>query len=110
MPCMGNYNNTIVYNIWTLSSDMMKQLQTVEMWFLRQMLRILWTDKVTNEEGLHEANLDRKLLHNIVSRQIKLLGHVVRKEEMGNLDVTCFVERVKSAKAEKENLFDILAK
>ena len=92
MPCMGNYNITIIYNIWRLSSDMMKQLHAVEMWFLRRMLRILWTDKVTNEEVLHKANVDRKLLHNIVSRHIKLFGHVVRKEEMEHLDVTCFVE------------------
>ena len=43
---------TLLYGCetWTLSGDMMKQLEAVEMWFLRRMLRISWIEKVTHEE------------------------------------------------------------
>ena len=49
---------------------MMKELEPVEMWFLRRMLRISWTDKVTNEDVLHKVNVDRK--NNIVSIRVGL--------------------------------------
>ena len=47
---------------------MIKQQEVVEMWFLRRILGISWTDKVTNEEILHKVNVDRKLLNDIVIR------------------------------------------
>ena len=67
---------------------MMKQLDTVEMWFLRRMLRIVWTDKVINE-----AYVDGKLLNDIVSMQMQFFAHVVREEELGYLVVQGFGER-----------------
>ena len=70
---------------------MMKQLEPVDTWFLRLMLRISWTDKVTNEV-LHGENIDRKLLKYIVSRQMKFFGYVVRKKELVNLGVTNLIE------------------
>ena len=59
---------------------------------MRRILRISWTDKVTNEDVLHQAIVDRKLLNDILSKQMKLFGHVVRTEEMENMVVTGFVE------------------
>ena len=43
--------STLLYGseTWTLTSDLMKQLEATEMWFLRRMLRISYKDKVTNE-------------------------------------------------------------
>ena len=38
----------------TLDGDIMKQLESVEMWFLRQIIRISWTDKFPIEEVLHK--------------------------------------------------------
>jgi len=52
------------------------------MWFLRRrpMLRIAWTDKVSNEEVLQRANTSRNLLNVIVNRQIRFVGHIMRKQ------------------------------
>ena len=56
------------------------------MWFLRRMLRISWTDHVTNEEVLRRrAGTERNLLRTIWRRQIEFLGHVMRKEGLENL-------------------------
>ena len=57
------------------------------------MLRISWTDKVTNEDVFHKAKyVDRKLLNNIVSRQMQFFGHVVRKEDMQEPGYDSFIE------------------
>ena len=55
------------------------------MWFLRRMLRIPWTDHITNEEVLRKAGCQRKLMFNIRKRQLLFLGHVIRKEGLEEL-------------------------
>ena len=72
------------------TSDLMKQLEATEMWFLRRMLRISYKDRVTNDEVLRRANVDRTLMKDIVKRQIDFFGHVIKKEELENLVV--FIE------------------
>ena len=44
--------STMLYGCetWTLSKWMMKNLEAAEHWFLRRMLRILWTDEVSTCE------------------------------------------------------------
>ena len=76
----------------TLSSKMLNKLETTEMWFLRRMQRISYTEHVTNVEVLRRTNTKRKLLSEMVNRQVKLFGHVMRKEEIENLVTTGYVE------------------
>ena len=76
------------YETWTLTSDLMKQLDITEIWFLCRMLRISYKDRVTNDEVLRRANVDRTLMKDIVKRQMEYFGHVIRKDELGNLVVT----------------------
>ena len=59
---------------WTMSRQAEKHLMAVEMWFLRKMQRIPWTDRKTNEQVLQETNEDRKLIRVIRRRQSKFLG------------------------------------
>jgi len=48
--------STLLYGCesWTVSQRMKSQLEATEMWFLRRMLRIAWTDKVSNKEVFKE--------------------------------------------------------
>ena len=64
--------STLLYGseTWILTSDLMKQLEATEMWFLRIMLRISYKDRVTNEEVLRRTKVDRTLTKDIVTRQI----------------------------------------
>jgi len=59
---------------------MKSQSEAKEMWFLRRMLRIAWTDKVSNEEVLKRANTSRNLKV-IVNRQIRFVEHTHREKE-----------------------------
>ena len=77
---------------WTITTDMKKRLDSCEMWFFRQMLKIKWTDRVSNENVLRRANVNHKVLSNIRIRQLKFLGHLLRKEGLENLSLTGKIE------------------
>jgi len=81
---------------WTLASDLSKRLESCEVWFLRKMMKIPWTDRVTNEEVFSRAGVDRKLMQDVRSRQLKFLGHVMRKGGLENLALTGKVEGKRS--------------
>ena len=56
------------------------------------MLRIAWTDKVSNEEVLQRANTSRNLLKVIVNRQIRFVGHIMRKSQLEAIALTGMTE------------------
>ena len=104
--------STLLYGseTWTLTSDLMKQLEATEMWFLRRMLRISYKDKVTNEEVLRRAKVDRTLMKDIVKRQMEFFGHVIRKEELENFSGNRFHRREKSQRTSERDISDLSAK
>ena len=67
---------------------MKKRIEATELWFLRRMLKLPWTSRISNEEVLQRADSKRKLLWTIRERQLEFLGHVMRKEVIENLVVT----------------------
>jgi len=86
--------STLLYGCesWTVSQRMKSKLEATEMWFLRRMLRIAWTDKVSNEEVLQRANTSRNLLKVIVNRQIRFVGHIMRKSQSEAIALTGMIE------------------
>ena len=52
---------------WTLRAADQKYLESFEMWCLRRMEKISWTDHVRNEERLLRVNEQRNILHEIAS-------------------------------------------
>ena len=60
---------------WTLDKDIKRRLEVAEMWFLRWMLHISWTEKVKIKEVLQCAQTIRK-------RQLSFLRHVYRKDNL----------------------------
>ena len=73
---------------WTISSSMKKRLESCELWFLRRMMRIPWVDRVRNKDVLRRAGTHRKLIKDIRVRQLRFLGHVIRKEGLEDLALT----------------------
>ena len=65
--------STLLYGCegWTISNIMRTRLEATELWFLRRMMRISWTDKLTNDVVLLKADTQRSLLKAIISRQIR---------------------------------------
>ena len=81
LHCYGNLTLLCGCECRTVSKAMEKKLEAAEMWFLRRILRISWTDRVTKEELLRKAGVERSLLRRIPRRrQMKFLGHIARKD------------------------------
>ena len=73
---------------WTVSTEMEKRINAVEMWFLRRILRTGWTSHTTNEEVLFLADTERKLMKPIKKQQLQFLGHCIRKDGMEKIMLT----------------------
>ena len=57
---------------------------------------IQWTDKVTNEEELRRAGLERGLKRSIEKRQLQFLGHILRAQ---GLESDCLLARINGRRA-----------
>ena len=64
---------------WTISTDMEKRLEAAEMWFLRRILAVPWTARESNESIMNRFKWKRCLINTIRYRQLKFLGHIIRK-------------------------------
>ena len=86
--------STLTYGCecWTITSDIEKKIEAAEMWFIRRMLRISWTEKKPNVNVLREGNGQRSLLKTIRKRQVEFLGHVCRRRGLEFLSSTGKVE------------------
>ena len=72
--------STLLYGMeaWTLNAVTLKKLEAFEMWVYRRILRISWTDRVTNTEVLRRMGKAKELIETIKSRKLEYLGHVAR--------------------------------
>ena len=94
---------------WTVSQRMESQLEATEMWFLRRMLHIAWTHKVSNEEVLQRANTSRNLLKIIVNRQIRFVGHIMRKSQLEAIALPGMIEGKRTRGRQKKTFMDWLS-
>ena len=86
--------STLLYGAeaWTIGKEMEKRIQAMEMWIWRRMMKISWTERQTNEEVLRRVGEDRSLKMVIRKRQMKFLGHVMRRGELESVVLTGYVE------------------
>ena len=70
---------------WTIDAESWKRIEAFEMWCLRKMMRIPYTDHVTNVEVLRRTNSKRSLREEITKRKLQYFGHVIRREKIQRL-------------------------
>ena len=63
---------------WTYNSNIKNKINAFEMWCYRRILKIAWTDKITNEEICNRIDRKESLIHNIYKRKMRFAGHVIR--------------------------------
>jgi len=71
---------------WLLRAVDQKHLESFEMWCLRRMEKISWTDHVRNEDVLLRVKEQRNILHEIRKQKANWFGHILRRN--------CFLKRV----------------
>ncbi|CAH2242692.1 jg7589 [Pararge aegeria aegeria] len=64
----------------TIKEDLRKRLEAFEMWAYRRMLKISWTQKVTNEEVLRRVGCQRELWKTVKKKKVAYVGHVLRHD------------------------------
>ena len=52
------------------------------MWTIRRLLRISWTERVSNEMVLTLAAVQRELLHSIQKQNLRYFGHLMRHDSL----------------------------
>ena len=70
------------------------------------MLRIAWTDKVSNDQVLQRTNTSRNLLKVIVSRQIRFVGYVMRKNQLEAVALTGMIEGKRATGRQRKTFMD----
>jgi len=65
---------------WTLSKNEETRLEAFEMKGLRNILRVSWTTKKTNEWVPNKAGVKRELLDTVKARKLAYYGHTIRKQ------------------------------
>lgn len=69
----------------TIDAESWKRIEAFEMWCLRKMMRIPYTDHVTNLEVLRRTNSKKFLRDEITNRKLQYFGHIVRREKIQRL-------------------------
>jgi len=67
---------------WTLRAVDQKHLESFEMWCLRRMEKISWTDHVRNEDVLLRVKEQRNILHEIRKQKANWIGHILRRNSL----------------------------
>ena len=67
---------------WTLRKADVERLEAFEMWVWRRMMKVKWTDKLTNMEVLRLVNETPKLLPEIRRRKRRWIGHILRHDSL----------------------------
>ena len=57
---------------------MMSRLDAFEMWVYHSVLKMSWTEKITNEEVLRRMGTDREIVRQFKTRKLQYLGHLIR--------------------------------
>jgi hypothetical protein len=66
---------------WTLGKNEERVLNAFETWCWRRTLKIKWTDRITNDEGLQRAIEERLLLKLLKNRCQLCVWHIIRHNE-----------------------------
>ena len=93
---------------WTIGEQMKKKLEAAEMWFIRRMLRISWTEKKTTNAVLAEADTKRSLIQTIRKRQMQFLGHLNRHKGLEHLALTGKIDGNRSRGKQRLNFLNSL--
>ena len=76
--------STLLYGAetWTITKVMKTRIEAFELWAYRRMLKISWTEKVTNKEVLSRMKMKKRLFTIIQIRKLKYFGHINRHSSM----------------------------
>jgi len=84
--------STMLYGCetWTVTKRCESQILSFERKCYRKILRIGWTQKVTNEELYRKIQLTETLLQKVIQRKLRLFGHICRMNDSRKIKTLVF--------------------
>lgn len=103
--------STFLYGSETcnINQRMKQQLESTEKWFLRHMLKIPYTAHQTNEDVLKLAGTKRKLITKLRNRQLKFVGHILRKGKLEKSSVTGMIGSRRARERQRKSYIGTLS-
>jgi len=79
--------SVLLYGVetWTLIELTCEKIEAFEMWLYRLMLKISWTDRITNQLVLERMGKQKELLTTIITRKLEYIGHILRNNQRYNI-------------------------
>jgi len=79
--------SSLLYGVetWTISNSSLQRIEAFEMWMLRRMLNISWSERKSNKEVLALSNSKRTLLSTVKGRKLRYFGHLIRRDGLQRL-------------------------
>ena len=104
--------STLTYGCeaWTINKEMERKIEAAEMWCYRRMMKIAWTERVSNEQVLIRVGAKRELMRMVRRRQLRFLGHVMRRHQIENICITGRLEGRRGRGRPRIKFLDSLAK
>ena len=95
---------------WTIFQKMEKRINSAEAWFMRCMLGIICSDRISNEDVWKRSGCSKgQLMKIIVKRQMTSKGHVYQHRNIKHLVLTGSIPGLKSLGRSRRTLMDNLA-
>ena len=76
------------------------------MWAFRRMLRIPWTDMMTNEEVLNKADAKRLMIKTLRERKLRYFVHLIRLNHIQSITIEGFVEGKRQSGRPRTSWYD----
>ena len=92
---------------WRLTKDLERRLEAAEMWYIRRIMRISWTEKKT-KEVMEMAGYKRSLLKTIRKRQLQFFWHINRADGLEKQILSGKICGTKSRGRQRKKYTDIL--
>ncbi|GFS26120.1 eukaryotic translation initiation factor 3 subunit F [Elysia marginata] len=71
-----------------LFKTLQKKIQTLEIWFYRRLLKVLWTEKKTNKEIIQMAHVCERLLQQLMKRKLRYTCWTHHEKQLGTFATT----------------------
>ena len=66
---------------WTTTEATLKKLESFEMWIYRRILKIPWTDHITNVEVMRRLEKEKEVIFTLKKRKLEYFGHILRHDK-----------------------------
>ena len=77
---------------WTIKKEDERRIEAFEMWGLRRILGVHWSQHISNEEVLRRCNMRRMLFNTMKTRKLRYFGHLIRSDSFQREMMEGYVE------------------